>query len=247
MISDTALDHVRSILLDVEGTVTPIWFVHDVLFPFARARVPDFLEQNASSEEVQADVARLRKEYEADRQTNGQPPEVADWDRSGIESVVAYINWLIDLDRKSPALKSLQGKIWRQGYLDGSLKAPLYADVAPALERWQRQGISINIFSSGSVLAQRLLFEHTVAGDLTRYISGYFDTAVGNKTDVNSYIEIAARLAVPADQMLFISDVDAELDAAGAAGMKALLCIRLGNASQPPNKHKEIRDFDEIG
>jgi enolase-phosphatase E1 len=157
------------------------------------------------------------------------------------------VNWLIDRDRKSTGLKSLQGKIWKQGYSDGTLKAQLFADVRPALERWRRAGLKISIFSSGSSLAQKLLFAHTEAGDLTRFIDNYFDTTVGSKTDAASYRQIASALSLPAQEILFISDVVPELEAAGAAGMRTLLCVRPGNDSQHlAERYPQIRDFDEI-
>ena len=164
-----------------------------------------------------------------------------------VDSLGEYVSWLIDRDRKSTGLKSLQGKIWKQGYINGTLKAELFADVAPALERWHRAGLKISIFSSGSSLAQKLLFAHTEAGDLTGFIDNYFDTTVGSKTDVASYLRIASALHLPAQEILFISDVVPELDAAGAAGMWTLLCIRPGNQPQRfAERYQIIRDFDEI-
>ncbi len=239
---------VRAILLDIEGTVTPISFVHEVLFPFARAHAREFLEEQYPDPEVQRDLAMLYEEHKVDCQTNKRPPPLIHGPEGvRIESLVGYMNWLIDLDRKSPGLKSLQGKIWKQGYEDGSLKAPLFPDVLPAVKRWHTKGISINIFSSGSVLAQQLLFAHTQMGDLTPYISRYFDTAVGKKTDFESYQRIVAGLGIAADVVLFISDVVAELDAARDAMMKSLLCIRPGNAPQPSHAgHSEIQTFQEI-
>jgi enolase-phosphatase E1 len=214
------MDQVRGILLDIEGTTTPIAFVHEVLFSYARAHARDFLTQD--SDEVRADIALLREEHAADKSNNLQPPE----------SIPDYIDWLIDRDRKSTALKSLQGKIWRQGYLDGSLKSQVFADVAPAFERWRAAGLKIGIFSSGSVLAQQLLFAHTDAGDLTGFIDDYFDTNVGKKGDAESYRKIATAMDLEPSEILFISDVVAELEAAQESGMKTLLSIRPGNAPQ---------------
>jgi enolase-phosphatase E1 len=157
------------------------------------------------------------------------------------------VGWLIDRDRKSTGLKSLQVKIWKQCYTDGTLKAELFADVAPALERWRQAGLKISIFSSGSSLAQKLLFAHTEAGDLTGLIDNYFDTTVGSKTDVESYRRISSALRLRPQDVLFISDVVPELDAAGAAGMQTVLCVRPGNQPQPfAERYKIIRDFDLI-
>ena len=140
----------------------------------------------------------------------------------------------------------MQGKIWKAGYEDGSLKSPVYPDVVEAFERWREVGIKINIFSSGSVLAQQLLFAHTDADDLTRYIDQYFDTSVGKKIDPQSYLAIAANLSFDPTRLLFVSDVVAELDAAKAAGMQTRLCIRLGNPPQPASQFQSISSFADI-
>ncbi|HEY0766294.1 MAG TPA: acireductone synthase [Pyrinomonadaceae bacterium] len=231
------LDDVRGILLDIEGTTTPIAFVHDVLFSYAREHVSEFLSANAEMEEVRADIALLSAEH-ADDVSKGlnPPPLVAD-----------YVEWLIALDRKSTALKSLQGKIWRQGYQQGSLKSQVFADVAPAFERWHARALSINIFSSGSVLAQKLLFAHTEAGDLTKFIDEYFDTNVGKKAEAESYRRISKQMKLPPHNILFISDVTAELNAAHDAGMKAWLSIRPGNTPQDNlNSYPVILNFDQL-
>ena len=228
------MDQVRGILLDIEGTTTPIAFVHEVLFSYARTHARDFLRNNQDSDDVRADVALLREEHASDKSNNLEPPE----------SIAEYIDWLIDRDRKSTGLKSLQGKIWRQGYRDGSLKSQVFADVAPALERWRAAGLKISIFSSGSVLAQQLLFAHTDAGDLTKFIDGYFDTNVGQKGEAESYRKIAVAMDLKPSEILFISDVVAELEAAKEAGMKTLLSIRPGNSLQ--EWPQAIHSFDEV-
>ena len=231
------LDDVRGILLDIEGTTTPIAFVHDVLFSYARDHVREFLLVNGDKEEVQADIALLHNEHAEDVNKDRNPPPL----------VADYVEWLIAADRKSTGLKSLQGKIWRQGYQDGTLKSQVFADVAPAFERWHTRGLSINIFSSGSVLAQKLLFAHTDAGDLTQFIDDYFDTNVGKKGEAESYRRIAEKIKLPAAEILFVSDVIDELNAAHEAGMKVLLSIREGNAPQDNVKqYPEVLSFDHI-
>jgi enolase-phosphatase E1 len=239
---------IRGILLDIEGTTTPISFVHEVLFAYARANLTNYLTAHFDSAETQADLESLRQEHADDVEAKLTPPPLADETRDAeIESVVAYVNWLIDRDRKSTALKALQGKIWELGYLAGRLKAKLFEDVAPALERWKSADLSINIFSSGSVLAQKLLFAHTDAGDLSSVIDNYFDTTTGPKTEVESYRRIARSLGLPAEQVIFISDVVAELDAASAAGMQTLLCLRPGNAPQPgADKYERVHSFEGL-
>jgi enolase-phosphatase E1 len=238
---------VRTILLDIEGTTTPLTFVHDTLFPYARSHVREFLEQHHASAHVRPDLAGLREENGADMRAALTPPAL-DYTsvRSELESTVAYVKWLMARDRKSTALKSLQGKIWEEGYQGGTLRAPVFDDVPRAFDRWSRQNRSVAMFSSGSVLAQELLFSHTTAGDLTRYISAYFDTTSGAKIDASSYEEVAARLQQSAHGMAFISDVSAELDAASRAGLQVLLCERIGNRLEPPGPYTRIGDFNVI-
>jgi enolase-phosphatase E1 len=224
---------VSGVLLDIEGTTTPISFVHEVLFAYARTHVREFLAANFDSDEVRADIALLREE---------NPTLLSD-----TESIATYVELLIAQDRKSTGLKSLQGKIWRQGYLDGSLKSQVFPDVLPAMKRWHETGLKISIFSSGSVLAQKLLFAYTEAGDLTKYISDYFDTNVGKKGEAESYRKIAAAMGMKPNEIVFISDVVGELEAASEAGMKVLLSIRLGNTWQESGgRYETIRSFDEI-
>ena len=248
MISSLATEGIRGILLDIEGTTTPIAFVHEVLFSYARSEVRNFLTEHFRSAELVADLQQLREEHATDVKQNLQPPALLEGPSDAeIDSLAEYVNWLIDRDRKSTGLKSLQGKIWKQGYVNGTLKAELFADVAPALERWRQEGLHISIFSSGSSLAQKLLFAHTEAGDLTRFIDNYFDTTVGSKSDVGSYSRIASALHLAAQQIIFISDVASELDAADSAGMRTLLSVRPGNQPQPfAERYRIIRDFDEI-
>jgi enolase-phosphatase E1 len=232
----------RAILLDIEGTTTPISFVHDVLFSYARSHAKDYLAEH--SHELAEDLALLRQKHAQDVSKGEQPPPLHN---ETPESVAAYVNWLIDRDRKSTGLKSLQGKIWRQGYLEGSLKAQVFDDVAPAFERWHQAGLRISIFSSGSALAQQLLFAHTDAGDLTKFISDYFDTNIGAKGDPESYRRIAQAVNLPPTEILFISDVTAELVAAREAGMKTLLSIRPGNQPQDEAAgFQTIQSLDDV-
>jgi enolase-phosphatase E1 len=221
----------RGILLDIEGTTTPIAFVYDVLFPFAR--------RHMAAHVGTTDLTDLRREYESDDRAGNNPP---DWSADP----VPYIHWLMDQDRKSTALKRIQGEIWFEGYRNGKLRGEVFDDVPPALERWHLAGMDIRIFSSGSTLAQRLVFSTTAAGDLTKYLNGYFDTTTGPKNDPESYRRIANSFALPASTILFISDVTRELDAARDAGMQTLLCIRPGNHAQPPHTHRIITSFTDI-
>ncbi|MFQ5663874.1 MAG: acireductone synthase [Terriglobia bacterium] len=239
---------VQAIVLDIEGTTTSVEFVYQILFPYARARVKAYLAAHLSSAEVRADIAGLREEHAADSRRGLDLSRLGNCSpEAQLDSIVAYIHWLMDQERKSTPLKSLQGKIWEEGYRTGELRGQVFDDLPPALARWQGQKKDICIFSSGSVLAQKLLFAHTSAGDLTRFIREYFDTTTGAKRDPQSYRRIAAVLQRQPSEILFVSDVTAELDAARSAGLPTALCVRPGNPPQPAiHSHAVICTFDEI-
>ena len=226
-------------LLDVEGTVAPISLVYEQLFPYARGRFAEFLEQHGSDAAVQADLALLAEENLAD----ADAPRI---DGVHVEQAVAYLHWLMDRDRKSTALKSLQGRIWKTGFESGELKGTLFADVPAALERWAQHGRTA-IYSSGSVDAQRLLFRYSSFGDFTGRIAAYFDTRTGAKTNSASYEAIAAAMGVEPGQVLFFSDVVRELDPAREAGLDTRLVTRDGNAPvADTHGHAVIDSFDGI-
>jgi len=237
------------VLLDIEGTTTPIAFVHDVLFPYARARVRTYLETTpASDPELIEAIGLLLDEQPHDVARNeleagSREPEGGSWKP---EALVTYVHWLMDRDRKSRGLKLLQGKIWQQGYASGELKGDVYPDVRGALERWTNAGVGVGIFSSGSVLGQKLLFRNSTAGDLTPFLRWHFDTGVGPKVDAVSYRRIAQTLSVSSSQVLFISDVVQELDAAHAAGLQTRLCVRPPAPQPASGTHPVVRSFDEI-
>lgn len=238
---------ISTVLLDIEGTTTPIDFVYKTLFPYARARTEEFIARHRADEAVRAIVAELFDEH-AKEESSDVPPlgRPSDSVEEQTESVAAYLRWLIDHDRKVTPLKTLQGLIWEEGYESGELKSEVFPDVAPNLMRWRREGKAVCIYSSGSVLAQKLLFAHTEQGDLTEFIQDFFDTNVGHKTEPESYTKIAEALGRRPSDVLFISDVTAELDAARAAGLQTLLCVRPGNHPQPsPSAHDTIHTFDE--
>lgn len=225
-------------LLDIEGTTTPIAFVTGTLVPYARARLHGYLERHAASMQP-----AFQREYEADAEARQALPA---WDAEEAQSVERYAQWLMDHDRKSPALKELQGHIWEDGYRAGDLVAPVYPDVAPAFARWREDGHALGIFSSGSVLAQQWLFRCSTAGDLTPHLSWYFDTGVGRKQDAASYERIARETGTAAGSITFISDVAAELDAARAAGMQTIMTLRPGNHPQPEHSHRMVRSLLEV-
>ena len=228
---------IKAILLDIEGTTTPIDFVHKTLFPFSKERIGDFVRKNFS--QINEEVSALETEYAVDTSYSDN------FDKTSPESVAKYLRHLIDVDRKSIPLKSLQGKIWEQGYESGALKSLVYDDVPLAFERWKSQGKTIAIYSSGSVLAQKLLFRYTDHGDLTPNISAYFDTNIGKKQENDSYKKIAEQLDLDANEILFISDVAEELDAAKASGLETALIVR-GTDANVGDHHPVIKDFGEL-
>ena len=238
---------VRAILLDIEGTTTPIDFVTKTLFPYGSRKLEGFLRQNAADGEVRVLMKELRAQHEVDETKGMKPPNWReDSEEERLRSSVAYGQWLIARDSKCTPLKALQGKIWQRGYESGELKGEVYADVPVAFERWKRQGKKICIYSSGSVLAQQLLFGSVASGDLTRYISAFFDTQVGAKGDGESYRKIAAAVSHEPRQFLFLSDAMKETEAARSAGMQALLCERERDSNAAGIRAQMIHDFNDI-
>ncbi|HSN00325.1 MAG TPA: acireductone synthase [Rudaea sp.] len=223
---------IRAILSDIEGTTSSISFVKDVLFPFARKRLPAFVETHADKPAVQHwlhEAAREAGIIYAER-----------------EEIIELLQRWIDEDRKATPLKALQGLIWEDGYRGGDFRAHVYADVAPKLREWKQRGLDLYIYSSGSVAAQKLFFGHSEAGDLTPLFSGYFDTETGPKRDSESYRRIATAIGKPAGEILFLSDIVEELDAARAAGMHTTQLARTPATCPAQGAHPCVRDFDAI-
>ena len=238
---------IQGILLDIEGTTTPIDFVYQTLFPYARRNLEGFLREHAGDPEVRALMQDLRDQRQSDERHGLQPPPwVNEPEEVWLLGCVAYAHWLIDRDSKCTALKALQGKIWRQGYENGALRGQVYPDVPAALKRWRRQNKFICIYSSGSVLAQKLLFCTTSSGDLTSSLSGFFDTGIGAKSDPESYKKIAASLSRAPREFLFVSDAVKEIEAAQSAGMRTLLCHRDPKVPSSPAGSIIIHSFDEV-
>jgi len=244
----TTSNPITALLLDIEGTTTPIDFVYKVLFPYARARVGDYLANNVASPIVEEEIAGLIELNKGDARRGLEAPRVdGSIEETSLDKIVAYFHWLMDRDSKATPLKSIQGRIWEAGYNSGDLRSQVFEDVPRAFGRLHKQRRKIFIYSSGSALAQKLLFSATQFGDLTSYISDYFDTNIGAKKESESYARISKAIAVPAPSILFVSDVNDELDAARPAGLETRLCIRPGNHPQPTtSNHKAIRSFDEI-
>ena len=232
-------------LLDVEGTTSPVSLVSEQLFPYARRHMEAFLREHDRKVVVQADLAMLYEES----QMEADPAAPRIEDAANVDQAVACLIWLMDRDRKSTALKSLQGKIWKAGFEAGELLGTVFPDVPEALARWTSPPHEawVAIYSSGSVEAQKLLFRYSSVGDLTSYISAYFDTRVGPKTAAESYRAIAAAMGVATGEILFVSDLVRELDAAREAGYLTRLSVREGNQPVADVRgHLTIRSFTEI-
>lgn len=231
----------RCLLLDIEGTTSSASFVYDVLFPYARERLAAFLESSFDQPAIREACGQIAKDA-------GNSSLDDWWPRTGAASpqaaVVSEVGRLMDADVKATGLKQLQGLIWKGGFESGELRSHVYADVPPAMKRWTAAGRRVAIYSSGSIAAQKLFFAHTEYGDLTGYLNGHYDTTTGPKRERESYERIARDLGLPAGEVLFLSDVEAELDAAAAAGMRTALLVRDGGV--PESRHVVLRDFDAI-
>lgn len=214
---------IKAIVTDIEGTTTSVSFVFDVLFPYAKERLPAFIREHAGDAAVREQLAAVSKEVDR---------ELSD------DEVVAELLAWIEADRKATPLKALQGLVWTAGYESGAFKGHVYDDAAEHLRKWHADGMKLFVYSSGSVKAQKLLFGHSDHGDLTSLFSGYFDTTTGPKRDADSYRKIVAEIGLPASDILFLSDVEAELSAASAAGMKTAWLVREGEVDDEAFFHQ---------
>jgi enolase-phosphatase E1 len=229
---------IRAVLTDIEGTTSSISFVKEVLFPYAAKAMLPFLEKNWQDENVIKQIEALRAETEQSVDT--------------AEQANAILQSWIKADKKATALKALQGMIWKAGYEDGSYRAHMYPDVDHQLRKWQEQGIALYVYSSGSIAAQKLFFRHSEAGDLTPLFTDYFDTTSGGKREEASYRCIAQSIGFTESEILFLSDIKEELDAAKSAGMKTMLLDR--QHTSPPSiiqstshtSHPCVDSFSEI-
>ncbi len=220
---------IRAILTDIEGTTSSLSFVKEVLFPYSRARMADFIHAHATEPTVRAQLDEVGR-------AAGRPLT----DGEAIAQLVAWI----DEDKKITPLKALQGMIWEAGYRHGDFQGHVYDDAVRQLRAWKDRGLKLYVFSSGSVLAQKLLFGHTAFGDLLPLFAGHFDTAIGNKRETAAYTAIARQIGLPSTEILFLSDVREELDAARDAGMQTTQVLREGVI--PAADHPQVRSFSEI-
>jgi enolase-phosphatase E1 len=205
---------IKAIVTDIEGTTSAVSFVFDVLFPFAAKHLPEFVRQNAERPDVAEQLEAVRRDSNAPQ--------------ADVERVVEILLSWIEEDRKATPLKALQGMVWAQGYHAGQLKGHVYPDAVEALQRWHAAGYQLFVYSSGSIQAQKLIFGCSEAGDLTPLFSGYFDTTSGPKREAQSYTNIQKAIGVEPGEILFLSDIVEELDAAQSAGMQTCGLAREG-------------------
>lgn len=224
---------IKTILTDIEGTTTSIDFVHKTLFPYSKKNLANYLSKT-TDQEVRETLISVWVDDLGEAKTS--PVD--------LERVITLMSSWIDEDRKHPALKFVQGKIWKHGYESNAYSGHVYDDVKPAFEKWKKEGLGIAIYSSGSVEAQKLIFGFSEAGDLTRLIDHYFDTSVGHKREVDSYRKIASELNTDPSSILFLSDIKEELDAAKGAGMKTIQLLRMPLPAR--GDHQGASDFEEV-
>lgn len=226
------LEGVKALIVDIEGTTTPVGFVKETLFPYAEENVESFLTKRYDDEETQEDIKALQELAAKDKADGVEG--VVEIPKEGskddiIKAVVDNVKWQMDEDRKTTALKQLQGHIWREGYKTGQIKAELFEDVGPALQQIVEEGVNVYVYSSGSVEAQKLLFGNTEEGDLLELFTDFFDTTIGDKKDSGSYKKIVDKIGVSPEEILFLTDMPEEATAASKAGLRSALVTRDGN------------------
>jgi enolase-phosphatase E1 len=222
---------IKAIVCDIEGTTTSLSFVKDTLFPYTRQRMAGFIEEHYNDPAVAPLIDDVKNAMD-------QP-------HASLHEVAAQLIRWIDEDKKITPLKAIQGLIWESGYQQGDYHGHLYDDAYQRLKQWHDAGIGLYIFSSGSVYAQKLLFSHSRFGDLTPLFSGYFDTNIGAKQDADAYHAIADRIGRPASEIMFLSDIDRELDAAKAAGFRTVWLVRDGPFTAS-SRHPQVGNFHDI-
>lgn len=230
-----------ALVLDIEGTTTPISFVYDALFPYAARAFEAFLRQN--SQDLRDAFEALAEQARRDQAEGLEAPSV---DPEDVESALANVRWQMENDRKTTTLKELQGKIWRDGYTRGELEGEVFDDVPRLLEAATAADIPVRIYSSGSVEAQKLLFGYSVAGDLTVHLSGYHDTTTGPKKVASSYETIASQMGIDAARLLFATDNLDEAIAAREAGWQVVVMDRPGNHPLPEHDFEVLATFEPL-
>lgn len=232
------------LLLDIEGTTCPISFVARVLFPYAESALPQYLKQHQADQEIQVLICEAWKEWRSDPDPKSQ--QLLNSACNDLNAIQGYFQHLIKVDRKSTALKDLQGRIWKQGYTSGEITSELFPETISALQALKQTGLMLGVYSSGSINAQKLLYQYTNAGDQRNLFSFWFDTRTGPKKEPQSYRSIADQLNTPIQKITFVSDSQGECNAAKQAGMRTLFSLRADNPDQDPGEHTVIKSLDQI-
>ena len=238
----------QHLLLDIEGTTCPVSFVSDVLFPFAKQELSQYIKQHWDKSPHDKPIQAAKMEWLDDLSPESMQikQQAIKGETEEIEALIQYLKHLISIDKKSTALKDLQGKIWEHGYSNGDLKSQLFPETAECLRGWREQGLTLSVYSSGSIQAQKLLYRHSPAGDLEKLFSHWFDTHIGPKKSTESYTKIAEQLQSSPNKIWFVSDNGAECDSARSAGMHTLFSLRDGNPDRDPRDHTVVQSLREV-
>ena len=238
----------QHLLLDIEGTTCPVSFVSDILFPFAKQEISQYIRLHWDTNNGSSAIQEAKNEWSNDQSSESmqlkKQVNLAQIDEA--EGLIQYLQHMISIDKKSTALKDLQGKIWEHGYNKGELKSELFPETAECLRQWHEQKLTLSVYSSGSIHAQKLLYRHSSEGNLEALFSHWFDTHTGPKKSLRSYTTIAHQLNSNPDNVWFVSDNVMECDAARAAGMHTLFSLRDGNPDRDPKDHKVIESLRQV-
>ncbi|AII50323.1 HAD family hydrolase [Synechococcus sp. KORDI-52] len=238
----------QHLLLDIEGTTCPVSFVSDILFPFAKQELSHHIKRNWNKSTRNKSIQEAKKEWLDDQSPESSQikQQVTQGETDEIDGLIQYLKHLISIDKKSTALKDLQGEIWEQGYNNGELKSQLFPEAAECLRQWHKQDLTLSVYSSGSIQAQKLLYKHSSNGDLKDLFSHWFDTHTGPKKSTESYTTIAKQLHSSPNNIWFVSDNGDECDSARSAGMNTLFSLRDGNPDRDPRDHMVIQSLREV-
>ncbi|NBU98665.1 MAG: acireductone synthase [Spirochaetia bacterium] len=229
---------INHFLFDIEGTTAPISFVHEVLFPYSKNNLLSYLQKNKISNLI---FSNLQEDHKKDKNSNLYKSSL----ENSADSLFSYLEFLISVDRKNAGLKEIQGEIWKQGYESGDIKSQIFQDTLDFFQFIKKNNKQINIYSSGSILAQKLIFKYSNLGDMSSYITNYFDTGVGPKRDSNSYLAISKALNCSPNEIIFFTDIQEEADSALSIGIKSYLMLRKGNSPLELIKHPTLNSFSE--
>jgi len=238
----------QHLLLDIEGTTCPVSYVSEVLFPFAKQELSHYIKQHWDNNTHNKPIQEAKKEWLDDQSSESMriKKQLSQGEIQEIDGLTQYLKHLISIDKKSTALKDLQGKIWEYGYINGELKSTLFLETAECLNQWHEQGLTLSVYSSGSIHAQKLLYRHSSSGNLEVLFSHWHDTHTGSKKSPESYRIIAKGLKSSPKNIWFVSDNGEECDAAREAGMNTLFSLRDGNPDREPRDHQVIQSLHEV-